>query len=155
MIRKSVFLAIPDISNRNQFKQIFRIYKPNSGLQSKYETISSLRERGAKAKPEEVESLWKEIYELSDTLCNHMLWYGTCRRRESKQTCEMGFRKRGYCILSGAVLTVWPELEKAIPYLQSHKLQIVRLRTDDGLKFIGIYIFSHYFLQISIISLMI
>lgn len=138
MIRKSCFLAIPDTSNRNQFKQIFRIYKPNSGLQSKYETVSSLREKGDKVKAEEAESLWKEIYELSDNNCNHVLWYGSCKRLASKQTCDMGFRKRSYCILSGAVLTVWPELEKAIPYLQSHKLQIVRLKTDDGLKFIGI-----------------
>lgn len=137
MIRKSVFLALPDSSNRNQFKKIFRIYKPNSGLQSKCETSSSLKERGTKAKPEDIETLWKEIYDLSNSNCNHMLWYGNCKKVVNKQTCDIGFRKRDYCILSGAVLTIWPELEKAIPYLQSHKLQIVRFRTDDGLKFIG------------------
>ena len=139
MIRKSVFLAIPDSSNRNQFKKIFRIYRPNSGLQSKHEMVSSLKEKGTKVDPEEVESLWKEIFDLSNTKCNHMLWYGNCKRLLTKQNCDIGIRKREYCILSGAVLTIWPELEKAIPYLQSHRLQIVRLKTDDSHKFIGNY----------------
>lgn len=137
MIRNSVFLAVADTSNRNQVKHIFRIYKPNSGLQSKCETISSLKEKGKKVSPEDVEKLWKDIYELSETKCNHLLWYGNCKRISSKQPCDLGFRKRSYCILSGAVLTVWPELERSISYLQTHRLQIVRLKTDDGLKVIG------------------
>lgn len=99
--------------------------------------VSSLKEKGTKANPEEVESLWNEIFDSSNSNCNHMLWYGNCKRLVSNQNCDVGIRKREYCILSGAVLTVWPELEKAIPYLQSHRLQIVRLKTDDGHKFIG------------------
>ena len=55
----------------------------------------------------------------------------------SSRQCDAGLRRRTYCILSGSVLTVWPEVEKQIPSIQSHKLQIVRLKTDDGKKYIG------------------
>ncbi|XP_054166800.1 protein strawberry notch homolog 1-like [Oppia nitens] len=135
--RKSVFLALPDFSDRNQFRKIYRVYKPNIGLQSKCETISGLKEKGVKKPAEEVKALWKELYDLSDTRCSHILWNGSCKRLITKQMCNVGVRKHKYCILSGAVLTIWPELEKAIPYLQSHRLQIVRLKTGENSKFIG------------------
>lgn len=51
--------------------------------------------------------------------------------------CDVGLRRRTYCILSGSVLTVWPQVEKQIPAIQNTKLQIVRLKTDDGKKYIG------------------
>lgn len=126
-------LAIPDTRNRNQMKHIFRLYKPNSGLQSKVETLSSLREKGKKAEPEEVKNAWNDIFTLSESKCSHVLFHGNCKRAK----CDVGIRRRSYCVLSGAVLTVWPELERAVPFLQTHRLQIVRLKTDDGNKFIG------------------
>ncbi|OTF77096.1 hypothetical protein BLA29_012872 [Euroglyphus maynei] len=55
----------------------------------------------------------------------------------SMKNCEIGIRKRTYCVLSGAVMTVWPEIEKTIPQILNHKLQVVRLKTEDNLKYIG------------------
>lgn len=133
MKRNNVFLAVADTTNRNQVKHIFRIYKPNSGLQSKYETLSSLKEKGKKVLPDEVKDLWEDIFNTCKDRCAHQLWYGNCKR----SVCDIGFRNRIYCILSGAILTVWPELEKKVYYLQNHRLQIVRLKTDDGLRVIG------------------
>lgn len=150
-MRKTIFLAIPESPNKNKdVKQIFRIFKPSLGLQSKYETKSSLRERGTKVTNlEEAEALWREHYEQSDSQCSHMLLFGRCRQASraaqaglsgdpaKRFHCDTGLRKRTYCILSGSVLTVWPHIEKAIAYIQTHKLQIVRLKTEDSKKFIG------------------
>ncbi|KPM11668.1 strawberry notch-like protein [Sarcoptes scabiei] len=138
-IRKTIFLAIPENPNKNKdIKQIFRIYKPSLGLQVKYETKSSLKERGTKLDNlEQAAALWREHFEKSESECTHRLLFGRCRNHNSKLKCEIGLRKRIYCILSGAVLTVWPEIEKAISYIQTHKFQIVRLKTQDNLKYIG------------------
>ena len=35
---------------------------------------------------------------------------------------------------------VWPEIEKAIPQILNHKLQVVRLKTEDNLKYIGKFV---------------
>lgn len=113
---------------------------------------------------EEASRLWSEHYALSEDRCTHQLLFGRCRGRThmatpapsagegagglaahfgpnmtllSSRQCDAGLRRRTYCILSGSVLTVWPEVEKQIPSIQSHKLQIVRLKTDDGKKYIG------------------
>lgn len=149
--RKAIFLAIPENPHKNKdVKQIFRIYKPSLGLQAKYETKSTLKERGTKLEDlKQAESLWREHYEKSETECTHMLLFGRCRMQNNynqslsssssikTMRCDIGIRKRTYCVLSGAVLTVWPEIEKSIPYILNHKIQIVRLKTDDNLKYIG------------------
>lgn len=102
----------------------------------------------------EIETIWSEHYEQSESKCSHLLLFGRCKAADRHAhnypnnglptdpllhfpNCDFGIRKRTYCILSGSVLTVWPEIEKMIPHIQSHKLQIVRLKTDDGKKYIG------------------
>ncbi|XP_074602022.1 protein strawberry notch isoform X2 [Brevipalpus obovatus] len=143
MIRKSVFLAVADTSTRVFAKQVFRIYKPNIGLQSKTETLTSLKERGSKITMEEAAMPWKDIFEASEKICGHQLWYNRCSRISSKLTCDVGLRQRMYHILSGSVLTIWSTIEKAVPHVQS-RLQIVRLKTQDGLRVIGTLIPSLY-----------
>lgn len=96
-----------------------------------------MQEKNKKLNLEEAEKLWRKHYEKSDTECTHLLLFGRCKNQNLVEKCETGIRKRTYCVLSGAVLTVWPEIEKSIPYIQSHKLQVVRLKTEDNLKYIG------------------
>ena len=136
MVRKGILLAVSDTSTRMFSKQIFRIYKPNIGLQTKTETLSSLKERGSKITIEEAEKLWTDIFESAEKTCGHALWYGNCRRISAKLTCDVGLRQRMYHILSGSVLTIWSTIEKAVPHVQS-RLQIIRLKTKDGLRVIG------------------
>lgn len=135
-VRKNVFLAISDTSSRSQLKHIFRIYKPNSGLQAKCETLTSLKEKASKVLPDEVEEEWKVIYDKSELICNHMLWYGACKKVSAGSTCDIGLRKRTYSILSGAVSSIYPDLEKSVPHM-STRVQIVRFKTDEGLRVIG------------------
>ncbi|KAH9419908.1 Protein strawberry notch 2 [Dermatophagoides pteronyssinus] len=147
-IRKTIFLAIPEENpqKNKDMKQIFRIYKPSLGLQAKYETKSSLKERGQKLNDvEQAAKFWNEHYEKSEMECTHSLLFGRCRSSmmamksssTTKNCCDVGIRKRTYCVLSGAVMTVWPEIEKSIPQILNHKLQVVRLKTEDNLKYIG------------------
>ncbi len=57
--------------------------------------------------------------------------------------CEVGMRKRTCYVLSGSVLSVWKKLE-GIFSLQpgsGGKMQIIRLRLDDGTKIVGKWFF--------------
>lgn len=50
--------------------------------------------------------------------------------------CEVGLRRRSYNVLSGSVLSVWSRVESILATRSAHntKMQVVRLRTDEGLK---------------------
>lgn len=53
--------------------------------------------------------------------------------------CEVGLRCRSYYVLCGSVLSVWNELEEVLTPVggTNVKVQIVRLRTDDGQRIVG------------------
>ena len=54
-------------------------------------------------------------------------------------SCEVGLRRRTYYVLAGSVLSVWSRVEailNAQPGSLS-KMQIIRLRIDDGSKIVG------------------
>lgn len=53
--------------------------------------------------------------------------------------CEVGLRCRTYYVLCGSVLSVWNELEEVLTPLSGTnvKVQIVRLRTEDGQRIVG------------------
>jgi len=59
--------------------------------------------------------------------------HGHCLRGSR---CENGLRSRNYYILSGSVLSVWTNVERAV----ASRMQIMRLRTSDGKKIVGKYI---------------
>lgn len=55
-------------------------------------------------------------------------------------TCEIGLRTREYHVLAGSVLSVWGKVESvlaAMPGGSSSKMQIIRLRTEDGQRIVG------------------
>ena len=54
--------------------------------------------------------------------------------------CEAGLRRRTYHILSGSVLSVWTKVESVLsstPGGIASRMQIIRLRTEDGKKIVG------------------
>ncbi|KAG9510530.1 Protein strawberry notch-like 1, partial [Fragariocoptes setiger] len=132
----TIFLALREpTETTSRTKQIFRIYKPNTGLQPKVETFASINDRGKKVSFERAENLWSRIYEITDTQCSHICFFNSCRRISAGMKCDIGLRHRQYCILSGGVLTAWPYLERKAPNVTS-RLQIVRLNVG-GLRLIG------------------
>jgi hypothetical protein len=48
--------------------------------------------------------------------------------------CEVGLRRRTYHVLAGSVLAVWSRVE------HNTKMQVIRLRTEDGIKIVGKFI---------------
>lgn len=51
----------------------------------------------------------------------------------------MGLRRRTYNVLSGSVLSVWSRIENVLLARTGshHKMQVVRLKTAEGLKIVG------------------
>jgi hypothetical protein len=137
--KMSIFLAVSDSSVKTFSKQVFRVYRPNTGLQSKTESVSSLKDTVGTKKIEvkEAEEHWKRIYEESDKKCSHEIRTGRCVRKNSNLTCDVGLRKRLYYILSGSILSLWETIEKTLPSQLQSKLQMARVKMPDGLRVIG------------------
>ena len=151
----AVFLAVADSSVKTFSKQVFRIYRPNTGLQSKTETASSLKDTASckKVTGEEAESCWIRIYEESDKKCSHEIRSGKCGRRSTGLMCDVGLRQRVYHILSGSILSLWEMIEKTLPsQMASSKLQMARMKTADGQRVIGTCVPFMSGLSLSLVS---
>ena len=134
--RKTAILAVADTGRSKSSKgKLFRVYRPNTGLQAKQETLDELKSKYRKTTKKDVEEHWKENYEASATLCSHMYWYGQCRRKTMGVLCEVGLRQRQYYVLSGSVLSVWTKIETILSQFHTTnnaKLQVVRLKVEDS-----------------------
>lgn len=64
---------------------------------------------------------------------------GNCRRVNSGMDCEIGLRRRTYHTLCGSVLNIWARVEDVLASGPHHssKIQVVRLKTQDGVKLVG------------------
>ncbi|KAG8183494.1 hypothetical protein JTE90_003847 [Oedothorax gibbosus] len=141
--RKTAILAVADTGgskSKGGKGKLFRVYRPNTGLQAKQETLEELKSKYQKSTKKNVEEHWKENFEQSATLCSHMYWYNQCRRKTMGVLCEVGLRQRQYYVLSGSVLAVWTKIENIMT--QHHgsnnaKLQVVRLKIDEDSKIVG------------------
>lgn len=140
--RKTAIFAVTDSTRRMREKKdrLFRVYRPNTGLQAKQETLSELKSKYRKAEKDDVESHWKENYDASAQMCSHEYWYGNCKRKIMNLACEVGLRERTYHVLSGSVLSVWTKVESVLSTVHgahNAKLQVVRLRTEEDARIIG------------------
>lgn len=138
-VRRNIALAIKEPGMGNYTRSVYRIYKANTGVQSKPETLSQVRLRGKKVGPDEAKEHWSQIYNLSEKNCSHRLWYDKCIRTTKKMLCDEGKRNLYYYVLSGSILEIWSTIENILPQSQS-KLQIIRLNSQDGLRVVGIVI---------------
>ena len=65
---------------------------------------------------------------------------GNCRRAYVGRPCEVGLRCRTYYVLSGSVLGCWTKVEAVLASLpggHATRMQIIRLKTDEGLRIVG------------------
>lgn len=64
---------------------------------------------------------------------------GNCKKASVGLQCEVGLRCRTYYVLCGSVLSVWNEVELVLTPISGTnvKVQIVRLRTEDGQRIVG------------------
>ncbi|XP_015375524.1 PREDICTED: protein strawberry notch [Diuraphis noxia] len=118
---------------------MFTIFRPNTGLQLRQESLSELEKKYFKVELSKAEKHWKEQYDSSETVCSHAYWRGNCKLVTVGQDCEVGLRRRTYNVLSGSVLSVWSRIENVFLARTGshHKMQVVRLKTAEGLKIVG------------------
>ncbi|XP_028319438.1 protein strawberry notch homolog 1 [Gouania willdenowi] len=126
----------------NTKKRLFLVYRPNTGRQLKLETYADLKKKFKKVLSEDAKQLWTDQYKLSAKICSHAYWRGNCKKAAVGLQCEVGLRCRMYYVLCGSVLSVWNELEEVLTPVSGTnvKVQIVRLRTEDGQRIVGLII---------------
>ncbi|XP_008559956.1 protein strawberry notch isoform X4 [Microplitis demolitor] len=119
--------------------QLYMVYRPNTGLQLRQESLGELEKKYKKVKLEEAEPHWTQQYDASVDTCSHAYWRGNCKNVTLGMDCEVGLRRRSYNVLAGSVLSVWSRVESTLAARsgQNSKMQVLRLRTDDGLKIVG------------------
>ncbi|KAH6933665.1 hypothetical protein HPB50_017430 [Hyalomma asiaticum] len=143
--KKTAVLAVADQARRSKEKKekLFRLYRPNTGLQVRQESLAELKSKYKKA----TQPHWQEQYESSENTCSHIYWYNSCRKKTMGMVCEIGLRRRTYHVLSGSVLAVWAKVESVLSSVHGHhnssKLQVVRLKTEDNLRIVGTIIPSN------------
>ncbi|CAH0713438.1 unnamed protein product, partial [Brenthis ino] len=120
--------------DRDKKDLMFQVYRPNTGLQIRLESLSELEKKYRRASAEEAEAPWRAQHAASLRVCAHAYWRSACRNAD---TCEVGLRVRTYNVLAGSVLAVWARVEAALAARSAAKMQVVRLKTDDGLKIVG------------------
>ncbi|XP_059487413.1 protein strawberry notch [Neocloeon triangulifer] len=139
--KHTAILAIADQAKQKDKKDkkdsLFTIYRPNTGLQLRQESRGELLKKYKKASPEEAEESWKQQYQASEKICSHAYWRGNCRTAVIGGECEVGLRRRTYHVLSGSVLAVWSRVEGVLTNRANAKMQVIRLRTAEGLKIVG------------------
>lgn len=113
---------------------MFQIYRPNTGLQLRLESLAEIEKKYRKVDADEAESWWRAQHAASLRVCSHAYWRDACRAAD----CEVGLRRRLHHVLAGSVLAVWARVEATLAARsQLHKMQVVRIKTDDGLKIVG------------------
>eukprot|EP00794_Sanderia_malayensis_P014235 gene14235-15720_t len=120
-------------------KKLYCIYRANIGLQPRQEQLVDIKRKYKKISDAEAEPLWNDQYIFAEHSCTHAYWQGKCKKKLVGLDCEIGMRKRTCYVLSGSVLSVWTKLEGVFSVNPgaSGKMQIMRLKLDDGTKIVG------------------
>ncbi|XP_048415745.1 protein strawberry notch homolog 2-like isoform X3 [Stegostoma tigrinum] len=117
------------------------LYKPNIGKQIQPESFDNLRKKYKRVEPEEAKEIWQNMYNFSFRKCSHAAWNGKCKLVQQGKECVQGMRLRHYYMLCGALLRVWNKVGNIMSDVTSSShLQIVRLKTKDQKKQVGIKI---------------
>uniref|UniRef100_A0A8C3VUF2 Protein strawberry notch homolog 2 n=1 Tax=Catagonus wagneri TaxID=51154 RepID=A0A8C3VUF2_9CETA len=128
------------LAQQNRGK-LFTVYKPNIGRQSQLETFDSLCRKFHRVTSEEAREPWESGYSFSLTHCSHTTWNRHCRLVQEGKDCTQGLRLRHHYMLCGALLRVWGRIAAVMADVTSSSyLQIVRLKTKDKKKQVGIKI---------------
>ncbi|VDK20829.1 unnamed protein product [Taenia asiatica] len=134
---------------RRKMKRLYRVYRPNTGMQSEPMEYGKLTEQYVKvSNPTDCQEHWSTIYDESATKCIHLIQRNHCSRLNVRNPqgrsgiCEVGLRERTYYVLSGSVMNVWTHVERALTNRagNSPSMQVVRLKPKDGKRIVGVLI---------------
>ncbi|XP_034564841.1 protein strawberry notch homolog 1 isoform X2 [Notolabrus celidotus] len=126
----------------NTKKRLFLVYRPNTGRQLKLETYADIKKKFKKVMSDDAKQHWTDQFISSAKICSHAYWRGNCKKASVGLQCEVGLRCRTFYVLCGSVLSVWNEVEGVLTPVSGTnvKVQIVRLRTEDGQRIVGLII---------------
>ncbi|XP_034152837.1 protein strawberry notch homolog 1 isoform X2 [Esox lucius] len=126
----------------NSKKRLFLVYRPNTGKQLKLEAYADIKKKCKKVLSDDAKQHWIDQYKASAEICAHAYWRGNCKKASVGLQCEVGLRCRTYYVLCGSVLSVWTKVEGVLASVSGTnvKMQIVRLRTEDGQRIVGLII---------------
>ncbi|XP_004688987.1 PREDICTED: protein strawberry notch homolog 2 isoform X2 [Condylura cristata] len=128
------------LAEQNRGKH-FTVYKPNIGRQSQLETLDGLCRKFHPVTAEVAREHWESSYAFSLSHCSHTAWNQHCRLAQEGKDCVQGLRLRHHYMLCGALLRVWGRIASVVADVTSSSyLQIVRLKTKDKKKQVGIKI---------------
>lgn len=69
--------------------QMFHIYRPNTGLQVRLESLADLEKKYKKVDSSAADKHWIKQYDASVNTCSHAFWSGTCRQATLGFECEV------------------------------------------------------------------
>ncbi|XP_030625097.1 protein strawberry notch homolog 1 [Chanos chanos] len=141
---KKISILVKEVNTK---KRLFLVYRPNTGKQLKLETYADIRKKCKRYEffsvlSDEAKQPWTDQYVSSAHTCSHAYWRGNCKKASMGLQCETGCRCRTYYVLCGSVLSVWTKVEGVLASVSGTnvKMQIVRLRTEDGQRIVGLII---------------
>lgn len=70
-------------------EMMFKIYRPNTGLQFRHESLAEIEKKYKKVQSDEAELHWNQQYDASVLTCSHAYWRGSCRNVSSGIECEV------------------------------------------------------------------
>lgn len=70
-------------------EQMFQIYRPNTGLQVRLESLADLEKKYKKVDSSEADKHWIKQYDASVNTCSHAFWSGSCRQVTNGYECEV------------------------------------------------------------------
>jgi len=74
---------------KKEKEQLYQIYRPNTGLQIRTETLCEIEKKYKKVTSDEAEPHWTQQYDSSVNTCSHAYWRGNCRNVAMGQECEV------------------------------------------------------------------
>lgn len=72
----------------------FYLFRPNTGLQLRNESLAEIEKKYKKASSTEAEQPWCSQYDASVTTCSHAYWRANCRNVAMGQECEVSIMYR-------------------------------------------------------------
>lgn len=89
--QKSVLLGTATKKATKKKEPMFQIYRPNTGLQVRLETLTELEKKYRKVDSTEADKHWIKQYDASVNTCSHAYWTGSCRHATMGAECEVSF----------------------------------------------------------------
>uniref|UniRef100_H2YSK8 Protein strawberry notch homolog 1 n=1 Tax=Ciona savignyi TaxID=51511 RepID=H2YSK8_CIOSA len=138
--KNMAILIIEYTSQRHRGPSTYIVYRPNTGKQLRRETLDELKKKYKRVESDEAEQWWCKHYDASFDQCSHRFWQGACVR--GNNGCHIGRRRRMYHVLAGSVLAVWRTVEEVLSLEggSKYKMQIVRLKTQEEKRLVGLLI---------------